>query len=85
MNNKEFLTVSELAHILGVSRISIYNKIKYGQIEALKFGKSYMIPKKYLDEIIGKALSDKCKKMIEKAVKKTFKEYGDVIKRLGKE
>ncbi len=85
MKSKEFLSVSEFAKILGISRIAVYKKIKKGQIKAIRIGRSYAIPKKYLTDIIGKSLSEKEKKTIEKAVKKTFAEYGEVIKLLGKE
>lgn len=34
--------------------------------------------------IIGKPLTDGKKRMIERAVKKTVREYGEVLKKLGK-
>ena len=83
MRIKEYYSVSEFAEILGISRIAVYKRIKKGQIEAVRFGRSYAIPKKYILEIIGENLSEREKKIIEEAVKKTFKEYGEVLKRLG--
>jgi excisionase family DNA binding protein len=85
MEKKEYITIPELAKILGVSRVTIYNRVKKGQIKAEKFGRVYVIHRKYVDSITGKALSEKDKKIIEKAVKRTFREYGDVLKLLGKE
>jgi excisionase family DNA binding protein len=85
MLKNEYLSISQFAKILGVSRIAIYKKIKKGQIEATRIGRSYVIPKKYLTDITGKTLSDKDKKIIDEAVKKTFKEYGEVLKLLGRE
>ena len=83
MRIKEYYSVSEFAEILGISRIAVYKRIKKGQIEAVRFGRSYAIPKKYILEIIGENLSEREKKIIEEAVEKTFKEYGEVLKRLG--
>jgi len=85
MGKTEYISVAQFAKLLGVSRNAIHKKIKAGQIEAIKIGRSLAIPKKYLNEIMGRALSEKDKKLIDKAVKKTFKEYGEVLKLLGRE
>lgn len=85
MVKNEYLSISQFAKILGVSRIAIYKKIKKGQIQAIRIGRSFAIPKKYLTDITGKTLSEKNKKIIDEAVRKTFKEYGEVLKLLGRE
>ncbi|MFO8052834.1 MAG: helix-turn-helix domain-containing protein [Candidatus Omnitrophota bacterium] len=85
MKDKEYYTIPELAEILGISRIAAYKKVKKGQIKAKKVGKIYAIPKKYVASVLGKELSEIEKKEIEKAVKKTVKEYGEALKLLGKE
>lgn len=85
MKNKEFLTIPELARILGISRIAAYKKVKKGQIQAAKIGHDYAVPKKIVANILGETLSDDDKKEISRAVKKTVKEYGEVLKLLGKE
>ena len=85
MKNKEYLTIKELADILGISRIAVYKKVKKGQIRAVRIGRNYAIEKKYLSDILGKTLSDKDKHSIDRAIKKTVKEYGEVLKLLGKE
>ncbi|MCL4378231.1 MAG: helix-turn-helix domain-containing protein [Actinobacteria bacterium] len=85
MKNNKFITIPQLAKFLGLSRIAVYNKVKKGEIEAIKIGRNYAISKKYVDDIVGKKLSAKRKKEIDEAVKKTVKEYGDVLKLLGKE
>jgi excisionase family DNA binding protein len=85
MDINEYLSISQFAKILGVSRIAIYKKIKKGQIQAIRIGRSFAIPKKYLTDITGKTLSEKDKKIIDEAVRKTFKEYGEVLKLLGRE
>jgi len=85
MIKNEYLSIPELAKILGISRIAIYKKVKKGEIKAIKIGRSYAIPRKYLEDILGKSLGEKEKKEIDKAVHKTVKEYGEVLKLLGKE
>lgn len=85
MKKSEYISISQYAEILGISRIAVYKKIKKGQIKAIRIGRSFAIPKKYLNNIIGRSLSEKDKKLIDEAVKKTFKEYGVVLKLLGRE
>jgi len=85
MKQSEYITIPELAKILGITRIAVYNKVKKGQIKAVKIGRNYAISRKYVDNILGTALSLEAKAEIDKAVKKTVKEYGDVLKLLGKE
>ena len=85
MENKELMTTVELAKILGISRIAVFKRIKRGQIKAIKVGRNFVIPKNSLPEILGKILSEKNKRDIEAAVKKTVKEYGQTLKLLGKE
>lgn len=85
MKRMEYISISQFAEILGISRIAVYKKIKKGQIKAIRIGRSFAIPRKYLTDIVGKTLSEKDKKIIDEAVKKTFKEYGEVLRLLGRE
>jgi excisionase family DNA binding protein len=85
MENSEYISIAQLAQIMGISRIAVYQKIKKGQIKAIRIGRSFAVPKKYLTDIAGKTLSEKDKKIIDKAVKKTFQEYGELLKLLGRE
>lgn len=85
MENKDFLSTTELAKILGISRIAVYNKIKKGKIKARKIAGNYAVDKKDLGGILKKELSQKDKKEIEKAVKRVFKEYGETLKLLSRE
>jgi len=83
--NKEFLTVSELARLLGISRTAVFKKIKAGLINAKKFKNKYLISADEVLKIQGKILTPQQKRLIELAVKKVMKEYGDVILKLGSE
>ena len=83
MKDKKFLSTTELAKILGISRIAVYKKIKKGEIKAMRVGRNFLIDKKDLGNILGKELTEKEKKEIEKAVKKVVKEYRETLRLLG--
>ncbi|MDP3790668.1 MAG: excisionase family DNA-binding protein [Candidatus Omnitrophota bacterium] len=85
MQDRGYISIQEMARILGISRIAVYKKVKKGQIKAVRIGRSFAIPKKYVDHILGKALDKKDKKEIDNAVKKTVKEYGEVLRLLGRD
>lgn len=84
----KYISVAELARMLGISRIAVFKKIKNGKIPAEKIGRSYVISMDFVRTIIpdrNKILEEKEKKIIEKTVKKVVKEYGETLKQLGKE
>lgn len=83
MKNKGFLSTTELAKILGISRVAVWKKIKKGEIKAIKVGRNFVIDKRDLGGILNKELSKKEKLEIERAVKKTVKEYGETLRLLG--
>ena len=85
LDKGKYISIAEYARFLGISRIAVYKKVKKGQIEAIKIGRSYGIPAKYVTDVLGKDLKPEEKGEIEKAVKRTVKEYGEVLKLLGKE
>ena len=82
---KKYITVPELAKILGVSLITIYNRVKKGQIPATKIGKTYVITDKTVADVLGNKLTDTGRARIDAAVRKTVREYGEVLKKLGRE
>lgn len=83
--DKEFLSTSEVAKLLGISRIAVFKKIKSGDIKAEKIGRNFAVNKKNLPEVFGAVLRESQKQEIEKAVRKTVKEYGETLRLLGKE
>jgi len=85
MKGNKYISIPELARILGISRIALYKKVKGGEIKALRIGRSYAIPQRFVLSLLGKELSEEDKKEIDAAVKKTVKEYGEVLKLLGRE
>ena len=85
MKKKDFLSIAELAEILGISRIAVYKKVKTGLIKAIRIGSSYAIPSKGVADLLGVELGPQDKQIIDRAVDKTVKEYGEVLKMLGNE
>lgn len=83
METEDFISTTELAKILGISRVAVFKKIKSGKIKATRVGRNFIIAKKELGGILEKELSRKKKEEIEKAVKKTVEEYGETLKMLG--
>jgi excisionase family DNA binding protein len=83
MENKDFFSTAELAKVLGISRVAVFNRIKKGQIKAIKIGRSFVIAKKDLENILSIGISENDKEKINQAVKKTVKEYGETLKMLG--
>jgi excisionase family DNA binding protein len=81
----KYFTITQLAEILGISRVAVHKRIKKGEIEAIKIGNMYAIPKSYVAEIFGRSVSRRKKEAIDKAVRKVVKEYGDTLIRLGNE
>ena len=84
MREKRFLSTTELAKILGISRVAVYKKIKKDQIKATKVGRNFAVDKKDLGGVFKEELTKKEKSEIGKAVRKTVKEYGETLKLLGK-
>jgi excisionase family DNA binding protein len=85
MEDKNYFTIPQVARILGISRIAVYNKVKKGEIRAVRIGRNYAIPEERLADIMGKTLREGDKKEIDRAVKKTIREYGEVLRLLGDE
>ena len=84
MINKHY-TVPELAKILGISRVAVFNKVKNGQIKAEKVGRNYVIMDEDITDILQKDLTAEDKAVIKKNVKKIWRDYGETLRLLGKE
>ena len=82
---KDILSTSEVAKILGISRVAVFKQIKAGKIKAKKVGRNFVIERKELPQVLETALSTEKKRKIEKAVDKTIREYSQVLKLLGQE
>lgn len=82
MNLTNFISTTQLAKLLGISRIAVYQKIKAGAIPAVRAGKNFMIDKKNLGGLTGNKLTPAEEKLIQRAVKKTVTEYGETLRLL---
>ena len=83
-----YVSITELAKMLGISRVAVFKKIKKGQIPAERIGRSYAISMEHVNDIMqhGKStlLTEEKKAEIQKAVQKVIKEYGETLKLLGR-
>lgn len=46
---KDFYTINELAKLLGISRISVFKRVRQGSIKGQKMGRDFIIFKKDID------------------------------------
>ena len=49
MKEKDFYTITELAKVLGISRVSVFKRVRQGSIKGQKMGYNFIIFKKDLD------------------------------------
>lgn len=80
-----YITIPQLAKMMGVSRVTVYRRVKSGEIKATKVGHDYIVDDKEIQRLLSQDITAADKKRIDKAVKRTVEEYGDVLKWLGKE
>ena len=85
MTKKSYITVTELAELLGISHVAVWKRIKKGQIKAERIGHMYVITDKEVAHILRKKPTAKDKSQIEKAVRKAVRDYGEVLRKLGEE
>lgn len=79
---KEYISTMEAADKLGISRVAVFQKIKEGEIKAQKIGRNYAIPLSEIKAYTKETLDEEAKKNIDKAVKRTVKEYGETLRKL---
>ena len=68
MGKNTYITIPELARILGISRVAVYKKVRKGQIKAAKIGRAYAIPRKYVTDILGQTLDQRGGKQMNRSV-----------------
>lgn len=79
----KFLTLKNVADLMGKSRATIWRRVKAGKIKANKIGKSYFVSEKDLPGIY-KILNKSEKDFVKTAVEKVVQDYGETLKKLGK-
>ena len=80
-----YITIPQLAEMMGVSRTTVYRRVKSGEILAERVGHAHLIPEGEVHRLLSTELTESDKERIDRAVKKAIKEYGEVLKRLGEE
>ena len=81
----EFYSTAEAALILKVSRVSVFNRIKNGKINAKKVGRNFVISHEALLEALGEKLGSKKKAEIESAIDKAMEDYEETFRLLSRE
>ena len=71
--------------MLGVSRIAVYKKVRSGKIQAERIGRIYAISRSKVFGTGKRKLTEKDKRLIDKAVRKVVGEYGDTLRMLGRD
>jgi len=79
------LSTREVAKFLGVSHVAVYKRIKRGSIPATRVGRNFRVPASFVDSVRGKEVNAPGKLVIDAAVKRTVREYGETLKLLGAE
>jgi excisionase family DNA binding protein len=81
---EKLLSTSQVAEILGISRIAVHKKIKAGKLKATKVGRNYVINSSDLS-IDEESLTNEQEKVIHTVVDKVIDEYGETLRLLGEE
>ncbi len=81
----KYLSTSEVADILGISRVAVFKKIKKGVIPAKKMGRNYVIARNDISPALEGTTTIKEKEFITNITGSVIKEYEEALKRLAKE
>lgn len=77
------LTITKLADLLGVNRVTVYRKIKSGQIKAFMVANTYIIDDEEVLQVLNGKLSNDEKKKIENIVEIVNEQYSETLRLLG--
>ena len=80
-----YFSIPDVALLLGMSRVAVYKKVKRREIRAIKLGRTYGISSVYVGQLLGKNVGQVRRKQIDRAVKRVVREYGELLRMLGKE
>ncbi|MCC3275891.1 MULTISPECIES: helix-turn-helix domain-containing protein [unclassified Arthrobacter] len=54
-----FLTVSEVADVMRVSKMTVYRLVHSGELPAVRFGRSYRVPESAVQKVLRDAVIDR--------------------------
>ena len=83
ISDQQYFSIPQIAQKLGISRIAVYQKVKKGEIKAMKIGRNFAIMANEIENILNQVLTSDQKKTIDLGVKKTVKEYSEALRLLG--
>jgi len=83
--DEKYITTSQAAEILGVSRVAVFKKIKKGEIPAKRIGRNYVILREDISPALTDKLTPKQKEFISDTTSRVVSEYGEALRRLAKE
>lgn len=76
----------QLAEEMGVSRTTVFNRIKGGEIPATKVGRNYVISARTVSRLLrGDEMTPARQGQIDEAVGRVVAQYGELLEWLGDE
>ena len=82
INKSQFVTPTQLAKMLGITRVAVHQKIKKGEIIVENIGDpskpTYLIPRSSLSEDLQKRIQEEQKKVFEKVISKNKNNNHDI-------
>ena len=85
MKNNDFISIAELAKMLGMTRMGVFKRIKSGKLKAKKIGRAFYVAREDLPAVLGVVVGDREREDINKAVAKAVNQYGETFRLLGRE
>ncbi|MFA4815420.1 MAG: helix-turn-helix domain-containing protein [Candidatus Gracilibacteria bacterium] len=77
----DLLTTSEVASLLGISRIAVFKQIQSGILPARKIGRNYVIKREDL-QLPSAILTEEKKETLNQFVDKVIDDYGETLRLL---
>ncbi len=77
----DFLSTSEVAKLLGISRIAVFKQVQSGKLPARKIGRNYVIKREDL-QLPYAVLTEEKKEVLNHSVDKVIDDYGETLRLL---
>ncbi len=80
------MTLPQLAKELGVSRSTVYNRVKSGKIPARKVGSNFIVSARTVERLLGHGrITPARERWIAAVVRRAVEQYGELFKALSHE
>lgn len=79
------MTIPQLAEEMGLSRVTVYNRVRDGHIPATRVGRNYIISARVVRRLLQDEMTPAQEQWIDEAVKNVVAEYGELLKWLSRE